>query len=105
MTSVSKTGLLPLPITQDLLDAYRNSRINGLGAPRPLRSIDWLSGIYCTLEGIGVEFVEVEAKDQAMPEKWLADEKSSDNSYTHLLVGGLFFLLVAIIAAIALIIS
>jgi hypothetical protein len=40
-----------------------------------------------------------------MPEKWLADEKSSDNSYTHLLVGGLFFLLVAIIAAIALIIS
>lgn len=57
-------------------------------------------------EGMGAEFIEMEADDRMVLQKWLAGETSVKDTSTHLLVGGLLLLVaVGIAAAIAFILS
>ena len=46
-------------------------------------------------EGMGVEFIEMEANNRVVLEKWLAGETSVNDTSTRLLVGGLFLLVAA----------
>lgn len=54
-------------------------------------------------EGMGVEFIRVKTRDRAILEKWLAGETLVDDTFTYLLVGGLFLLLAAAIAVVIII--
>jgi hypothetical protein len=57
-------------------------------------------------EGMGIEFVEIEANDRAVLQKWLAGETPVNDTSTKLVVTGLFVLVgAAIIAAVVLMIS
>jgi len=57
-------------------------------------------------EGMGVEFIEMEADDRAILQKWLAGERAVKDTSTRLLVGGLLLLVVVgIAAAVAFILS
>jgi hypothetical protein len=52
-------------------------------------------------EGMGVEFIRLKTKDRAILEKWLAGETLVNDTLTYLVVGGLFFLLLAAAVAVA----
>ncbi len=52
-------------------------------------------------EGMGVEFIGLRPKDRAILEKWLAGETLIDDRFTYVVVGGLFFLLLAAAVAVA----
>jgi len=52
-------------------------------------------------EGMGVEFIQLKPKDRAILEKWLAGETLVDDTLTYFLVCGLFFLLLAAVVAVA----
>jgi len=52
-------------------------------------------------EGMGVEFIQLKPKDRAILQKWLAGETLVNDTLTYVVVGGLFFLLLAAAVAVA----